>query len=76
MSDLDPAYFVVVIQLLDNSSYEQRLSNGDRVLPHKGNDKKYHAFDKLSVISKDTLRDHFLALQPIFRVVHGLKTLV
>jgi hypothetical protein len=46
------------------------------VLPRKGNDKKYQAIGELSVIGKDTLRDHFFALQPFFRAVRGFKTLV
>ncbi len=74
VSDLDPNNFVVVIQLLDNSVYECKLPNGDRVLPCMSTDRKYHAIGELSVIGKDTLRDHFLALQPIFRAVCGFKT--
>jgi hypothetical protein len=62
-----------IVLELGNSSYECRLPNGDRVLSRKGNDKKYHAIGELSVIGKDTLRDHFLALQPFSGLSAGSK---
>jgi hypothetical protein len=76
VSDLDPNDNVVVIQLLDNSSYECKTPSGDRILPKRGRDGKYHAVGELGVIGKDTLRDHFMALQPVFRAVKGFKVLV
>ncbi len=76
VSDLDPNDNVIVIQLLDNSSYECKTLNGDRILPKRGRDGKFHAVGELGVIRKDTLREHFMAMQPIFRAVKGFKVLV
>jgi hypothetical protein len=71
--DLDPNDNVIVIQLLDNSSNECKTTNGDRVLPKRGRDGKFHAVGELGVIGKDTLREHFMAMQPIFRAIKGFK---
>jgi hypothetical protein len=73
---LDPGKTTVCIQLLDNVSFECRLPNGDRVLPRKGSDGKYHAEGELYVIGKDSLREYFMALQPIFKALKGYKCLV
>ncbi len=51
----------VLIQLLDNNAYEWLLPYGDVVLPLTGKASKFHAPDKLWVISKDIVRDHFEA---------------
>jgi hypothetical protein len=76
VSDLDPNDNVIVIQLLDNSSYECKTPNSDRILPKRGRDGKFHAVGELGVIGKDTLREHFMAMQPIFRAVKGFRVLV
>ncbi len=73
---LDPEKTAVCIQLLDNVSFECKLPNRDRVLPRKGNDGKYHAEGELYVIGKDTLREYFMALQPLFKALKGFKCLV
>jgi hypothetical protein len=73
---LDPEKTTVCIQLLDNVSFECRLPNGDRVLPRKCIDGKYHAEGELHVIGKDSLREHFMALQPIFKALKGYTCLV
>jgi hypothetical protein len=57
LAELDPAKAVVVIQLLDNISYECRNEQGDRLLPRKGSYGRYHALGELSVIGKDSLRE-------------------
>jgi hypothetical protein len=54
---LDPEKTAVCIQLLDNVLFECKLPNGDRVLPRKGSDGKYHAEGELYVIGKDSLRE-------------------
>ncbi len=76
VSDLDPNDNVIVIQLLDNSSFECKTPSGDRILPKRGRDGKFHAVGELGVIGKDMLREHFMALQPVFRAVKGFKVLV
>jgi hypothetical protein len=43
LSELDPAKTVIVLQLLDNVSYECRNEFGDHLLPRKGSDGRYHA---------------------------------
>jgi hypothetical protein len=43
------------MQLLDNSVFQCKLSNGDIILPRKGMDGKYHAEEELSIVDKDTL---------------------
>jgi hypothetical protein len=40
--ELDPANTVVLVQLLDNSIYQCEHDNGDRTLPERGRDGKYH----------------------------------
>jgi hypothetical protein len=66
ISDLDPKKNVILVQLLDNSCFECKTQDGDRVLPKRGKDGKYHVPGELRVIGKDTLREHFLSLQPLF----------
>jgi hypothetical protein len=74
--DLDPSNTVVSIQLLDNSCFVSKTPDGDRILPRRQSDGKYHVVGELAVIDKDTLREHFLALQPIFKVVRAFKVIV
>jgi hypothetical protein len=76
VSGLDPAKFVVSIQLLDYSTFECKLPSGDRLLPWRGRDGKYHTEGELCAIGKDTLHDHFLSLQPDFKAVRGFKCIV
>jgi hypothetical protein len=76
VSGLDSEKHVVCVQLLDNMSFECKLPNSDCVLRCLGKDGKDHAEAELCVISKDTLRDHFLALQPVFKVLKGFKGIV
>ncbi len=59
LRELDPANTVVLVQLLDNSVYQCKHSNGDRTLPKRGRDGNYHAEGELSVVNRDTLRELF-----------------
>jgi hypothetical protein len=61
-SELDPSSSLILIQSLDQSCFECKLPNRDRVLPCRDNDGKFHATGQLRMIGKDTLREHFLAL--------------
>ncbi len=74
--DLDPSNTVVYIQLVDNSCFECKTPEGDRILPRRQTDGRYHAVGELVVIGKDSLRELFLALQPIFKVVKAFKDTV
>jgi hypothetical protein len=74
--DLDPSNTVVSIQLLDNSCFKCKTPEGDRILPRRKSDGKYHVEGELAVIGKDTLREHFLALQPVFKAVRAFKVIV
>jgi hypothetical protein len=74
--DLDPSNTVVSIQLLDNSCFECKTPAGDRILPRRLSDGRYHAVGELVVIGKDSLRELFLALQPIFKAVRAFKVIV
>jgi hypothetical protein len=76
IAELDPLNTVVLIQLLDNSIYQCTLPNGDKVLPKKGRDGKYHAEGELHVVNRDTVRELFSTLQPIFRAVREFKTIL
>jgi hypothetical protein len=76
VSDLDPTKNVVLVQLLNNSCYECRNPDGDRILPKRGKDGKFHVIGELRVIGKDTLREHFLTLQPLFKIVKNFKVIV
>ncbi len=73
--ELDPARSVVVLQLLDNVSYKCKNEFGDRLLPRKSGDGRYHAPGEISVIGKDTLREYFMLLQPIFRACKDYKVI-
>jgi hypothetical protein len=75
LAELNPEKTVVVLQLLDNVSYECRNEFGDRLLPRKGSDGRYHAPGEISVIGKDTLREYFMLLQPIFKVCKDYKVI-
>jgi hypothetical protein len=76
ISDLDSKKNVILVQLLDNSCYECKTQDGDRVLPKRGKDGKYHVPGELRVIGKDTLREHFLSLQPLFKTAKNFKVIV
>jgi hypothetical protein len=65
--ELDPANTVVLVHLLDNSIYQCKHDNGDRTLPKRGRDGNYHAEGELSIVNRDTLRELFSSLQPIFK---------
>ncbi len=71
VSDLDPENTVVVILLLDNSVFECRTSNGDRVLPRWGSGDKFHAEGELKVIGKDSLWELFMKMLPVFKAKKG-----
>jgi hypothetical protein len=76
VSDLDPENTVVVIQLLDNSVFDCHTNQGDRVLPKRGKDRKFHAPGELKVIGKDSLRNLFMLLQPVFKAIKGFKGII
>ncbi len=69
VEELSKEKTAVLIQLLDNNANECLLPNGDHVLPSRVKDGEFHACGELRVISKDTLRDHCMSLQPIFKAV-------
>jgi hypothetical protein len=76
VTDMDPSKSVIIIQLLDNSIYQCKVTNGDRLLPRRGADGKYHAEGELVVVNKDTLRELFASLNPVFRACKGLQCIV
>jgi hypothetical protein len=76
VSDLDPENTVVVIQLLDNSVFECHTDQGDRILPKRGKDGKFHALGELRVIGKDSLRDMFMLFQPVFKAIKGFRGII
>jgi hypothetical protein len=76
VADLDPENTVVLIQLLDNSVFECLTEQGDKVLPKRGGDGKYHAPGNLKVIGKDSLRELFMKMQPIFKTVKNFSVVV
>jgi hypothetical protein len=76
VSDLDPDNTVIVIQLLDNSVFECLTGQGDKILPKRGKDGKYHALGELRVIGKDALRDLFMLMQPVFKAIKGYRGVI
>lgn len=42
------------------------------VLPRRERDDRYHAPGKLSIVNKETLRDLFTTIQPIFKVARSI----
>jgi hypothetical protein len=67
---------VVLIQLLDNSVFECLTEQGDKILPKRGDDGKFHAPGTLKVIGKDSLRDLFMKMQPIFKIVKNFNVVL
>jgi hypothetical protein len=67
---------VVLVQILDNSIYQCKRDNGDRTLPKKGRDGKYHAEGELCVVNRDTLRELFSTIQPILRVSRNFQCIM
>ncbi len=76
LADLDPKNTVVLVQIFDNSIYQCKRENGDRTLPKKGRDGKYHAEGELCVVNRDTLRELFSAIQPILRVIRNFQSIL
>jgi hypothetical protein len=76
VADLDPENTVVLIQLLDNSVFECLTEQGDKVLPKRGGDGKFHAPGYLKVIGKDSLRDLFMIMQPVFKVLKNFSAII
>jgi lysophospholipase L1-like esterase len=76
LRELDPANTVVLVQLLDNSIYQCKLANGDRTLPKRGRDGNYHAEGELSVVNRDTLRELFSSLQPVFKAAKNFPCIL
>jgi hypothetical protein len=76
ISDLNPRKNVILVQLLDNSCYECKTPEGDRILPKRGKDGRFHVTGELRVIGKDTRREHFLTWQPLFKTVKNFKVIV
>ncbi len=76
MSDQEPANTVVVIQLLDNITFECHLENCDKTLPNRGDDGKFHVEGERKVFGKNSLRDLFMKMQPIFKAIKGFRGIV
>jgi hypothetical protein len=76
LRELDPANTVVLVQLLNNSIYQCKHSNGDRTLPKRGRDGNYHAEGELSVVNRDTLRELFSSLQPVFKAAKSFQCIL
>jgi hypothetical protein len=76
VNDLSPSKLIIIIQLLYNSVFQCKTVNGDRILPKKGADRKYHAEGELVVVNKDTLRELFETLQTVFRASRGFQCTV
>jgi hypothetical protein len=66
--DVDPA--VVVLQLLDNSCYFGRASDGSRTPAKKGIDGKYHLEGDVTICAYDTQLEHIKALKGILDAVN------
>jgi hypothetical protein len=76
LAELDPKNTMVLVQLLDNSIYQCKLENSDRVLPKTGCNGTYHAEGELCVVNRNTLREIFSAIQPIFKVTRGFQCIL
>jgi hypothetical protein len=74
LAKLDPA--VVLVQLLDNSIYQCKHESGDRTLPKRGQDSKYHAEGEMCIVNRDTLRELFSSLQPIFKAAKNFQCIL
>jgi hypothetical protein len=65
---VDPA--VVVLQLLDNSCYFGRASDGSRTAAKKGSDGKYHLEGDVTICAYDTQLEHLKAMKGILDAVN------
>jgi hypothetical protein len=71
--DEDPE--LVILQMMDNSTYFARAENGSRNLPKKGEDDKFHVEGELQVCGKETQIGQFDAIRPLFDAVGKKKCL-
>jgi hypothetical protein len=58
---------LIVYQLFDNSCYTSCNAEGDRALPVKQLDNKYHIPGSMVMVNRDEFRELFTALLPILR---------
>jgi hypothetical protein len=67
---------LVSIQLLGSSVSECLTVERDCVLPNRGDGGKYHAEGELKVIHKDSLRELFMKMLPVFKAIKGFRGII
>jgi hypothetical protein len=71
--DEDPE--LVILQMMDNSTFFARAEDGSRYLPKKGLDDKFHVEGELLVCGRETQISQFEAIRPLFDAVGKKKCL-
>jgi hypothetical protein len=71
--DEDPE--LVILQIMDNSTFFARAEDGSRNLPKRGLDEKFHVEGELLVCGRETQISHFDTIRPLFDAVGKKKCL-
>jgi len=70
-AELPDSNTVVVCQLFDNSVYYGAREEGERLLPKKGLDRRYHVEGDLMIVNKTAFRELFSLATQIIRSADG-----
>jgi hypothetical protein len=70
-SELPSENTVVVCQLFDNSIYYGAREEGEKLLPKKGLDRRYHIEGHLRIVNRNDFRELFLLASDIIRAADG-----
>jgi hypothetical protein len=66
---------LVILFLMDNSTYYSRGEDGSCNLPKKDSDGKFHIEGELIICGRETQEAHFAALRPLLEAVGKKKCL-
>jgi hypothetical protein len=64
-SELPSENTVVIYQLFDNSIYYGAREEGEKLLPKKGLDRRYHVEGQLHIVNRNDFRELFLLASDI-----------
>jgi lysophospholipase L1-like esterase len=76
VKDIDPKNTVVVIQVLDNSTYYCGNDFGEMSLPKKGKDNKYHVDGELKYVKKQLLRELFTQILELVKAAGDCQVVI
>jgi hypothetical protein len=73
---MDPKNTVVVIQVLDNSTYYCGKDFGEMSLPKKGKDSRYHVDGELKYVKKQLLRELFTQMLNLIKAAGDCQVVI